>query len=50
VQRDGAWYVSPTRTLFDGLVGVLKAVTRQDLEELMHFFEGTESGAGTIEG
>jgi hypothetical protein len=50
VQRDGAWFVSPTRTLFDGLVGVLKAVDRKDLEELKNFFGGTESGVGTIEG
>jgi hypothetical protein len=51
VQRDGAWFVSPTRTLFDGLVGVLKAVDRKDLEQLRDFFTGeSTSSSGTIEG
>lgn len=34
VQRDGAWYVSPTRTLLDLLVGALRAVDKDSLDKL----------------
>ena len=44
VERGGEWYVSPTRTVLESLVGVLRAVQREDLEGIRQFFEGT-SGA-----
>lgn len=41
VEEGGQWYVSPTRTLLESLVGVLKSVQRDDLEGIRQFFEGT---------
>jgi hypothetical protein len=41
VERGGEWYVSPTRTLLESLVGGLKALQREDLEGIRQFFEGT---------
>jgi hypothetical protein len=38
VQRDGAWFVSPTRTLFEAIIGALEAIDREDLDELSEFF------------
>lgn len=40
VQRGGAWYVSPTRTVLESILGTLKAVQRSDLESLRDFFTG----------
>ncbi|MDQ1374339.1 MAG: hypothetical protein QOJ09_1677, partial [Actinomycetota bacterium] len=40
VERNGAWYVSPTRTVLEELVGVLKALQRPDLDGLRDFFQG----------
>jgi hypothetical protein len=41
VERDGQWYVSPTRTVLESLLGVLKTVQRSDLDGLRDFFGGT---------
>lgn len=41
VEEAGQWYVSPTRTVLESLVGVLKAVQPDDLEGIRQFFEGT---------
>ena len=49
VQRDGEWFLSPTRTVFEGIVNFLKGVDRQDLEELGDFFGGTARG-GVLRG
>ena len=38
VQRDGSWYVSPTRTILESIVGTLKAVQRSDLDGIRDFF------------
>jgi len=32
VERDGRWYVSPTRTVFDSLLTSLRKITREDIE------------------
>jgi hypothetical protein len=32
VERDGRWYVSPTRTLFDAVVTGLRKVSREDID------------------
>jgi hypothetical protein len=42
VERDGEWFVSPTRTMFEAIVGFLKALDREKLDELLGFFEGAE--------
>jgi hypothetical protein len=42
VERSGEWYVSPTRTVLESFVGVLKALQRSDLEDLRDTFQGTE--------
>lgn len=38
VERGGEWFVSPTRTLLDGLIGVLKAFDRNTLEMIKQLF------------
>lgn len=40
VQRGGSWYVSPTRTVLESILGTLKAVQRSDLDGLRDFFTG----------
>ncbi len=39
IREDGAWYVSPTATLFEGMVGTLRAMTRSDLEAIKDFIQ-----------
>ena len=40
VERGGEWYLSPTRTVLEALVGALEAVDGEDLENLSDFFIG----------
>jgi hypothetical protein len=48
VERGGEWFVSPTRTLLDGLVGMLKAFDRKSLDAIKEFFQSFgESFGGT---
>jgi hypothetical protein len=47
VERGGEWFVSPTRTLLEGLVGMLKALDRKTLDsikELVESFSKTFGG------
>jgi hypothetical protein len=39
VRRDGAWYVSPTRTLIEAVNSVLRVLDREDIEEVRDFLE-----------
>lgn len=39
VERDGAWYVSPTRSMFEVTLAVVRAVDRADLEDPERFLE-----------
>ncbi|MGH2726673.1 MAG: hypothetical protein ACRDKS_06825, partial [Actinomycetota bacterium] len=39
VREGGAWYVSPTGTLLEGMVGILKAMTMSDLEAIKDFLQ-----------
>ncbi len=42
VQVDGAWYVSPTRSLFEPMLSMLEGLEPADLEELLDGFLGDE--------
>ena len=44
VRENGEWYVSPTRTVLDGLIATLKALDRQDLESFVQIFGGMSGG------
>ncbi|MGH2784519.1 MAG: hypothetical protein ACRDJ1_04620 [Actinomycetota bacterium] len=44
VREGGQWYVSPTRTLFNGIVETLKALDRADLEMFVKIFGGLSGG------
>lgn len=44
VERDGQWYVSPTRTVLESLTGALRAMQRSDLDKLRDFFQGMTVG------
>ena len=47
VRRGGSWYVSPTRTTFDAIIGVLKTLKPSDLQqlkELVSQFGGLSGG------
>ena len=51
VERDGKWFVSPTRTILDAMIGIFKSLSRNDLETFKQLFgaftEGfPESGSG----
>lgn len=46
VRRDGRWYVSPTRTLLEGMVGVMKVFDRPKLDEIRRYFEQLSGGFG----
>ena len=46
VEHDGQWFVSPTRTLLEGVVSVFKTLQRSDLDALSDFFTGTEMTVG----
>lgn len=39
VEREGQWYVSPTRTFLEGFNAILAIFDRQDLDELTEFFQ-----------
>jgi hypothetical protein len=39
-QREGAWYVSPTRTVLQGFAEILRGLQLRDLEALRDFFRG----------
>jgi hypothetical protein len=43
VQRGGSWYISPTRTLFGGLTGVLRTLQPDDLNKAIDFFSNLGS-------
>lgn len=52
VERDGEWYLSPLRTLFDPIVESLRRVEKSDLEALGEFlfgFVGVAETGETIE-
>src|SRR5678816_59874 len=38
-QYDGAWFVSPTATETEAMLAVLRALDRQELDELIRLFE-----------
>ncbi len=40
VEQDGEWYVSPSRTVLESVVGALEALQRSDLDELRDSFSG----------
>jgi hypothetical protein len=42
VEQGGDWYVSPTRSVLESVVSVLKALHRSDLDALREFFVGVE--------
>ena len=44
VREHGLWYVSPTRTLLDGLLGTLRVLDRSDLEMFKKLFLGLSGG------
>jgi hypothetical protein len=44
VREDGAWYVSPTRTLLEGIVATLKVLDRKDLDMFVQIFGGMSGG------
>ncbi|MEY2569324.1 MAG: hypothetical protein QOE35_3853 [Actinomycetota bacterium] len=46
VERDGQWFVSPTRTVLEAVVGALKALQRSDLDGLRDFFQGEHINVG----
>ena len=55
VQRGGKWFVSPTRTMLDAMIGILKSLNRSDLEtfkqmiaEITQGFSGLGSGSFVI--
>jgi hypothetical protein len=43
VEQGGQWYVSPTRTVLESVVGVLRALQRSDLDALRDFVNQTTS-------
>ena len=44
VREGGLWYISPTRTVLDGLLGTLRVLDRSDLEMFMKIFGGLGGG------
>jgi hypothetical protein len=40
VERDGEWFVSPTRTIFAAIVDFVKLLDREKLDEFTDFFAG----------
>jgi hypothetical protein len=44
VREGGLWYVSPTRTVLDGLLGTLKVLDRKALETFKKVFGGLSGG------
>lgn len=53
VRDDGQWYLSPTRTLFQQVLGALRALDREDLEDpesLFGPFFGSSVGSAFLEG
>ena len=44
VREHGQWYVSPTRTVLDGLIAMLKALDRKHLESFVSIFGGISGG------
>ncbi len=44
VRENGQWYVSPTRTVLDGLIAMLKVLERKDLEMFVDVFGGISGG------
>jgi hypothetical protein len=46
VERDGQWFVSPTRTVLEAVVGALKALQPSDLDGLRDFFKGEQVNVG----
>ena len=38
VQRGGSWYISPTRTFFGAIIGVLRTMQPDDLNKAVDFF------------
>lgn len=44
VREGGLWYVSPTRTVLDGLLGTLKVLDRSHLEMFKKVFGGLSGG------
>jgi hypothetical protein len=52
VERDGKWYVSPTRTVLDNVVGMLRVLDRPALDAMRQAFEsftGQASAEGFVE-
>lgn len=44
VREGGQWYVSPSRTILDGMLGTLKAFDRKTLDMLTQFFQQFAGG------
>lgn len=44
VREGGQWFVSPTRTLLDGLVATLEVLDRKDLDMFVRIFGGMSGG------
>jgi hypothetical protein len=47
VKVDGRWYVSPVRTMLDGLVASLRSVQPGDLSSLVQTLQGLAGGLGS---
>jgi hypothetical protein len=44
VREDGSWYVSPSRTVLDAIIAILKALQPKTLDELKQFFQSFAFG------
>jgi len=47
VQRDGDWYVSPTRTVLEDIAGVMRVLDRSHLDQFKKFAEQMTAGYGS---
>jgi hypothetical protein len=44
VREGGFWYVSPSRTVLDGIIGILQSLQPRTLDELKQFFQSFAFG------